>query len=144
MTSGRSLIAVALFALLGSAQAGVAEKPKDLAQRAAEAWLKQVDAGKYQDSWEQSAKILQGAVAKAKWEETMASIRKPLGKRKSRKLQSREASDALGGMPDGKYVVLKFATVFEGKGAQVETVTTTLEPGGTWRVAGYYVLDPRI
>jgi|GEM_PF-446610 len=115
-------------------------KPEDLAQRAAESWLKRADAGKYGEIWEQSAKVFKGVISRARWEETISGIRQPLGKLSSRKLQSRQYSENLPGAPEGKYVVVKFDTVFEHKPWAVETVTSMLDPDGVWRVSGYVVL----
>jgi Protein of unknown function (DUF4019) len=40
------------------------------------------------------------------------------------------------GAPDGRYVILKYATSFENKKDSVETVTTVFDNDGKWRVAG--------
>jgi hypothetical protein len=132
-------VLLTVLTLLGT-RLSAAPKPEKLAQRAAESWLKNLDAGKYEQSWAQSAKVFKVIVAKAKWEESMAGIRKPLGKLISRKVQSREYSEKLPGSPDGKYVVIKFDAVFEHKADSVETVTSMLDSDGAWRVSGYYVL----
>jgi hypothetical protein len=42
-------------------------KPEDAAQKAAEAWLALVDAGKYGESWEEAATYFKGAVTKDQW-----------------------------------------------------------------------------
>ena len=102
--------------------------------------MKRADAGKYGEIWEQSAKVFKGVIPRARWEETISGIRQPLGKLSSRKLQSRQYSENLPGAPEGKYVVVKFDTVFEHKPWAVETVTSMLDPDGVWRVSGYVVL----
>ncbi len=139
MTLGRLAGIVLLLTLVGARLEAV-EKPEDLAQRAAKSWLTHLDAGKYGQSWAQSAKVFKTIVPRTKWEESMSGIRKPLGKLVSRRVQSREFSEKLSGSPDGKYVVIKFDTVFEHKTSAVETVTSVLDSDGVWRVSGYYVL----
>jgi len=119
--------------------ARAADKPEDLAQRAGESWLKLVDSGDADASWEQAAKLFKGAVTKDKWKEALAGVRPPLGKVVSRKLKSRQYAEQLPGAPDGKYVVLQYDTVFEKKAAAVETVTPMLDADGVWRVSGYFV-----
>ena len=114
-------------------------KPEDAAQAAAESWLKLVDAGKYEESWEQAAKVFKDAVTKDQWTQASVGARTPLGKLKSRKLKSRAYTEQLPGAPDGKYVVIRFDTIFEHKAATVETVTPMLEPDGAWRVTGYFL-----
>jgi Protein of unknown function (DUF4019) len=104
---------------------------------AAEAWLHQVDAGHYAESWDQSAAVLRGAVTKSQWEQSLQAVRGQLGKLSVRSLKSAAATSSLPGAPEGKYVVIQFATTFAQRPA-VETVTPMWEQGG-WRVAGYYV-----
>jgi hypothetical protein len=116
-----------------------AEGPEDVAQRAAESWLKLVDDGQYGASWEQAAKMFKGAVTKEQWMQAGRGAREPLGKLVTRKLKSRQYTEKLPGAPDGKYVVIQFDTVFAGKSSAVETVTPMLDPDGIWRVSGYYV-----
>jgi Protein of unknown function (DUF4019) len=93
-------------------------KPEDGAQAAAESWLKLVDSGDYDASWDQAAKLFKGAVTKGQWKQAMAAARVPLGKLVSRKVKSREYKEQLPGAPDGKYVVIQFDTVFEKKGVR--------------------------
>src|SRR6185295_1563712 len=57
------------------------------AQDAAEKWLALVDAGKYTESWEAMSAPFKKEVSKRKWKPTIEEIRRPLGKRDSRKLK---------------------------------------------------------
>jgi Protein of unknown function (DUF4019) len=116
-----------------------ANTPEDAAQAAADSWLKLVDTGNYEASWEQAAKVFKSAVTKDQWTQTAGAVRTPLGKLISRKLKSREYTEQLPGAPDGKYVVIQFDAVFENKAAAVETVTPMLDPHGVWRVSGYFI-----
>jgi hypothetical protein len=131
------LAAIVVAMLAGAAQA--ADKPEDLAQTAAEAWLKLTDAGDGAASWEQAAKLFKEAVTKDQWIQALAGVRPPLGKLVSRKLASRQYSEALPGAPAGKYVVVQYDTVFEHKTSAVETITPMLDPDGVWRVSGYLI-----
>lgn len=134
----RLSIVCALAVFLGS-PAWAAEKPEDAAQAAAESWLKLVDDGKYEESWDQAAKLFKGAVTKEQWKMAVAGVRGPLGKLVSRKLKSREYMEKVPGGPDGKYVVIQYDTVFEQKASAVETVTPMVDPDGAWRVSGYFI-----
>lgn len=109
------------------------------ATAAAEAWLKLVDAAKYDESWQELAGFAQKAVKQADWAKSLDTFRTPLGKVAGRKLKSAEYFTTLPGAPDGEYVVLQFATEFEHKKAAVETITPMKEKDGKWRVSGYYV-----
>ena len=135
----RSLAWLCLAAGLLVTPSWSAEAPEDTAQVAAESWLNLVDQGSYEASWDRAAKLFKGTVTKEQWKQAAAGARTPLGKLVSRKVKSREFTQKLPGAPDGKYVVIQFATVFENKDAAVETVTPMLDPDGAWRVSGYFV-----
>ena len=139
MSPRRSFMIGCLIALFVAAPAVTADKPEDAAQAAAESWLKLVDDGKYPGSWEQAAKLFKGAVKQTDWKQIAAGVRTPLGKLVSRKLKSREYTEKMPGAPDGKYVVIRYDTVFENKAAAVETVTPMVDPDGAWRVSGYFI-----
>jgi hypothetical protein len=134
----RLSIVCALAVFLGS-PAWADQKPEDAAQAAAESWLKLVDDGRYEEPWDQAAKLFKGAVTKEQWKLAIAGVRGPLGKLVSRKLKSREYMEKVPGGPDGKYVVIQYDTVFEKKASAVETVTPMVDPDGAWRVSGYFI-----
>jgi hypothetical protein len=129
---------IGVILALSVARAGDAGAEK-AAVAAADAWLAQVDAGKFAASWDEAAKIFQRSVPKAQWEQAVGAVRVPLGKVVSRAFARAHYTESLPGAPDGKYVVIQYATTFENKKAAVETVTPALDPDGRWRVSGYYV-----
>jgi len=135
----RDLVGVAIVALVVVGAARAAEKPEDLAQSAAESWLKLTDAGDAGASWDQAAKLFKGAVTKEKWAQALAGVRPPLGKVISRRLSSRQYAEKMPGAPDGKYVTIQYETVFANKASAVETITPMLDPDGVWRVSGYFI-----
>jgi hypothetical protein len=106
---------------------------------AAEKWLAMVDAGNYAASWKEAAAFFRNAVKPEQWEQAMQSVRKPLGKLLSRKVQTKMHRTSLPGAPDGEYVVVQFETSFENKKATRETVTPMMDKDGKWRVSGYYI-----
>jgi hypothetical protein len=128
-------VVLAAFAAVAWAQG-----PEDLAQSTAEAWLKLVDEGKYDAAWEQSARLFRGAVTKEQWRQAASGTRKPLGKLRSRAVKSRQSTTTLPGAPDGKYVVIQYEAVFEGKATAVETITPMLD--ARRRMAGVGLLHP--
>jgi hypothetical protein len=109
------------------------------ALEAATSWLNLVDQEKYGESWEEAASYFKGAVSKEQWQQSMQSVRKPLGKKLSRNLKSQQYRTSLPGAPDGEYVVIQFQTSFEHKKSAIETVTPMKERNGKWRVSGYYI-----
>jgi hypothetical protein len=157
-TAIRGIFLVGLSLVLGSAVAlscSAAPESKDETQdqaangehdeaeqqalSAAEAWLKQVDEGKYAESWDAAAEYLRGAVAKEAFVKALDGVRKPLGAVTARKIKSKEYRTSLPGAPDGQYVVLQFETSFQNKKAAIETVTPMLDKDGKWRVSGYFI-----
>jgi hypothetical protein len=129
-------LAVALAAPSARAQDAAAEKE---AVAAADAWLKVVDSGRYGESWDGAARLFRAAVRKDDWARSLAGVRSPLGKVVSRKVSSRTFTRTLPGAPDGKYVVIEYATWFENKRTAIETVTPMLDEDGRWHVSGYFI-----
>jgi len=114
------------------------EKPEQIAQKQAEHWLALIDAGHYDESWEQAAEIFKSAVTKESWKQQVSAVRGQTGKLKSRALKSAEYKESLPNAPAGKYVVIEFGSVFD-VGPAVETVVPMQEKDGTWKVSGYFV-----
>jgi hypothetical protein len=135
----RAVVSVGIVVAVLAAPVRAADKPEDLAQSAAESWLKLTDAGNAGASWDQAAKLFKGAVTKEQWTQALAAVRPPLGKVISRKVTARQYSENVPGGPDGKYVTIQYETVFENKASAVETITPMLDPDGIWRVSGYFI-----
>jgi Protein of unknown function (DUF4019) len=139
-SGGTRIVSVGMLVLLLTAlNVQAQEKPETLAQQSAEAWLQLVDSGKFGESWDESASLFKGAVAKGQWEHMLHATRDPLGKLQSRKLTSASYTKSLPGAPDGEYVVTRYDSSFEHKQSAVETITSMLDKDGTWRVSGYYI-----
>ena len=141
MTKTKRYAAIGI-AVLGLCLAGsvvTRADAQDNAVQAAKAWVALVDAGQYGESWETAAVLFKNATAKKQWEQTLAAVRKPLGKLVSRELKSKTYRESLPGAPDGQYVIIQFATSFANKKSGIETVTPMLDKDGQWRVSGYYI-----
>jgi len=131
---------LALALLLGVSSAVQAQqKPEQLAQQSADAWLALVDSGQYAESWQEASQLFKAHVTKEQWQDALRATRDPLGKMLSRKLKSATYKTTLPGAPDGEYVVLQYESSFEHKQSAVETVTPMLDKDGKWRVSGYYI-----
>jgi len=114
-------------------------KSDPAAERAANEWLKLIDAGDARASWRATATLFRKAVTEEQWTQSLAAARSPLGAVVNRTLKHAESVTQLPGAPDGDYVVMQFDTQFEKKRAGVETVTPMLDTDGRWRVSGYFV-----
>ncbi len=133
----RSVVAAGLVAM--SLHVVAQDTPEQMAQRSDQAWLSTVDAARYPESWEMASTMFRSAVSKEMWVTKIGSVREPLGRVESRKLQAATYSKTLPGAPDGEYVVAKFRTSFEHKRDAVETVVSAREKDGSWRLAGYFI-----
>ena len=102
-------------------------------------WLVLQDAGKYDETWEQSAAYVKNLLNQQKWSAVMKAQRAPQGAVKSRTLQSSSYATELPGMPDGKYVVLIYKTSFEKKATAIETIIPMQEEDGQWKVMTYRI-----
>ena len=139
----KAMTRVTLAAMLLLPLAAVAAEKHDDAEKkaveAAEAWLKLVDQAKYGEAWDSAAEYLKNAVSKEDFGKSLAAVRKPLGKLKSRELKAKQYATSLPGAPDGEYVVIQFKTVFENKKATIETITPMLDKDKKWRPSGYFI-----
>ena len=134
-----STLLMAMLAVGGVRGAQALETPETVAQAADVAWLDMVDAGRYDESWRAASASFQAGVSEQRWKDAAGAARDPLGQLKTRKLASATYTKTLPGAPDGEYVVCVYAATFEHKASAQETVISTLEKDGTWRVAGYFV-----
>lgn len=83
--------------------------------------------------------MFRSAVTEESWDKTIEAVRTPLGKVETRKLMKATYTKTLPGAPDGEYVVIQYQTSFEHKKEAVETVISTREKDGGWRLAGYFI-----
>jgi hypothetical protein len=118
----------------------IVAKPEDAAQIAAEKWLAFVDAAKFGEAWDASAKTFRTSVPREEFTKGAGGQHGQLGSLVSRKVQSRTPQKKLPNAPPGDYMVVEFATDFTQE-KTIETVALTPE-AGVWRVSGYQV-SPR-
>jgi hypothetical protein len=112
---------------------------EDAATLSVTTWLKFIDSGNYQRSWESASEFFKTQINADDWVKTAIKARSPLGEVVSRKMISQLYKTAIQGAPDGEYVVIEFSTEFENKKSATETITPVLDPDGQWRVSGYYI-----
>jgi Protein of unknown function (DUF4019) len=136
----------ALFALgllgcsrIATTQAAAQDAKELAAQRADTVWLALVDTGQYEESWKRAGAAFQSAVTQDKWVDTIQHVREQMGKMVTRRLKSASFATTLPGVPDGEYEILIFETSFQHKQVAYETVVTSREKDGVWRVVGYYI-----
>lgn len=136
MTTTRRAFALGVTALvLAAGNLRAAEAP----EKAAQAWLATVDAGKYAESWDEAAALFKGAVSRTDWVAALDQVRKPLGKIVSRKLRGSKFTTDIPGAPPGEYVIIQYDTTFANAAGKTETITPMKDKDGVWRVSGYYI-----
>lgn len=138
----RAVVSILMLVMIGGfarvAQAD-GKAAVEAAKKAAEAWLKLVDEGKYQESWDDASTSFKDHVTAEQWSKMIGVARNPLGAVISRNFKLARYSTSLPGAPDGEYVVIQYDTSFANKKAAVETITPMLDKDGQWRVSGYYI-----
>ncbi|MBB3104552.1 DUF4019 domain-containing protein [Azomonas macrocytogenes] len=132
-------IAMSVCMLLPSLAWSESTTHVDKAKSSTTTWLAITDSLEYASSWEQTAELFQKAVPKQNWQSQLEKTRLPLGAVKSREFKVAETARVLPGVPEGQYVVLQYETQFEKSPKMIETVTSTLDGDGTWKVVGYYI-----
>jgi hypothetical protein len=132
------LLALCLF-LSGALVAAQEISKGTAAMTATEKWLALVDEERYGESWNEAAPYFKDAVQQEQWVQSLEARRKPFGRAVSREMKKMTYKTSLPGAPDGEYMVIQFATSFGKKRAAVETVTTTVDRDGSWRVSGYFI-----
>jgi hypothetical protein len=113
------------------------KQKKQAALTAAQQWLKLVDAGKYGEAWDTSAKANKDGIERDGMDLAYLGLFQSLGPIKSRELKSNEYKTQLTRAPVGEYAVIQFSTQFT-KGRVTETVVLTREADSVWCVSGYF------
>lgn len=124
-----------------------------VAESAALAWFRLLDAGKYGESWSAASTLFQERVSQRGWQSKINRGRSALGPLHSRKLLWAVFAQAIPppacwtdvrvssclAAPNGKYVIVKFSSYYSRK--VIETVVAEKDSDGLWRVADYYIAD---
>lgn len=131
--------ALAAALLLRTVQAE--EDPKAAAVAAMEVWLKGIDEGDYEQSWDQASAFFRGAVTKEQWVAALKAVRGPLGKCEKRQLISAAYQTEIpenGTITKGDFVIAQFDAAYANMKYTVETVTF-MKDDGVWKAGGYFV-----
>ena len=107
--------------------------PDAVKEEAALGWLKLVDDGNWQASYEAAGTTFQAPNTVETWRDASQLARVPLGA-----VLSREAISFQSIASPEEYFVVQFRTDFENKAGATESVTLERE-GGEWRVVGYFI-----
>jgi uncharacterized protein DUF4019 len=106
---------------------------------AGDAWLKLVDQGRYENSWEIGALSFQLTISKKEWNKALEAMRKPLGTVVSRQLLEQRVAYNPKGLPQGEYLVLYYKTAFSNRADANELLTLQKQNNGQWKLLTYHV-----
>lgn len=128
------VFAAVVIAFTISAMTYAAEK-EDIAKAygAALKWLNILDAGRYDESWNEASTFFKTDVSRNDAKRTFEEFRLPLGEIKKRKIKLSEFNKA----PDGDYLDFVFESDFGNKNSATETVEMVRERDGAWKVSSW-------
>jgi hypothetical protein len=138
MTSSLRFIVIGIGALLIATSFARADDNQQAgdALAVAKAWLAQIDAGNYDQSYNDGGSALHEKVPEDKWTKILKTERPPLGKVKSRtEADHAYHPNGFEGV-DGEFFVVSYHTAFETKPDEIEYVVLRRE-GGRWHGVGY-------
>jgi hypothetical protein len=125
----------------GVPQGTVNEKDPDVAaaRKAALAWLALADAGKFEETWVEAAAVFQKAQTKAAWAKGLGGARPTMGKIVTRTYLNHEIRTVLPNLPAGKYITVRFTSVFENHKDGAESVTLVKDGTRGFRMMSYFL-----
>jgi D-alanyl-D-alanine carboxypeptidase len=112
----------------------LAEADRTSLRTLTENWLKLIDAGKFDESWEDLSEGLKAKFPKEKWQAALQPFVGKAGKIKTRRFKSVDYSD-----PEAETVAVDFESSFTKHLTALEIVTLELGKDGKWHVAGYSI-----
>lgn len=121
----------------GSAQA----VPEELqAVQAGLRWLEEVDAGRYEAAWRETAEMFREGIGPTRWGEYVGRVRSRLQAVQQREVGQAIPATQLPEAPPGDYVLLRWQTQFAGADEPYdELLILRREEAGGWAVCGYYL-----
>jgi beta-lactamase regulating signal transducer with metallopeptidase domain len=118
---------------------------KTAAVAAAESWLKVIDDGHYDLSWENASPDFKKGMTREQWHDASMHVRDPLGKCLSRKFTYARYHSPLkfpnGKTVEGEFVTLHFESSFEHSEATTEMLYFSKDSDGAWKAQGYMILN---
>ena len=130
---------LAIVALVSVAGCHLHSAEIKAATEVSDAWLKQLDQGKFGECWDQTGDGFKTQVPREPWSKQIEAIRTALGPLVSRTSKHAAYTTNISGMPAGEYVVLQYSSSFKNRNTSIEEVTTTKDKDGHWVPLGYYI-----
>jgi opacity protein-like surface antigen len=134
MPRGTLAALLAAFAI----HAAASELETDPAVLAAQSWLASIDAGQYQQGWEDAADSLRVGATREQWEKKLRRARDDRGPVLSRQVKHAKFTKSSYSDP-GTFVEIQFETRFEKHPASRESVSAIRSMDGSWKVSSYTI-----
>jgi uncharacterized protein (TIGR03067 family) len=138
--NGREVITVTRTPKPVADTAEAREAKLEAATRAAEAWLKLIDAGEYVRAWEEADAITKSN-PRDEFAQFFQELARKNGKPLTRTLTSREFERLGSGAPSDFSITLTYHVNYERAGDRTVTVGVVLQADGRWRVQTWW-FDP--
>jgi D-alanyl-D-alanine carboxypeptidase len=103
-------------------------------QKTAESWLKLIEAGKYNESWEAGSEDFKAHITKEKWQTAFQAAAGRIGS-----LRSRKFKELIYAKPGDELTIIDFESSFTKRPQAKETIVLKLEKDGKWRVLSYSI-----
>lgn len=133
-------ISFAAILLMGSSLFAMTEAQEKAGIEASNEWLKLIDQGQYDASWNAASVTLQLTLNQDAWHKYLNLVRKSLGSVKQRTLVGESLAPNPDKLPAGEYELLLYQTTFNGSTtAHDELVSMVLGHDGKWRPVIYQV-----
>lgn len=117
------------------------ERAEQSARAAAQSWLRVVDDGEFEESWEAAASAFQERVPQETWEDRGDQLRDSIQTGASRTLTMVQYRNSLRQTSGGPFVILKYRST--PGDLSIEEVVLTTRIDDTWKVTGYQVTPLR-
>ena len=115
------------------------ESPHHPSTADAEAWLALADAHDGATTWQTAGVQFQNSISASEWAEKLTSARRSLGPLSGRRLAVAQSLDGLPGAPPGRYALLQYHAVYDGRQAVTEQLTLEETAENKWQVVGYFI-----
>lgn len=116
-----------------------ADPDLELAKKAALEWLALLDSGRFEASFDEAALSFQKVQKKPDWAKGLSGARGQVGKFLSRAFLNDEIRTNLPNLPPGKYITVRFKTVFAKYATASESVTLVRDGKRGFRTIAYFL-----
>jgi hypothetical protein len=107
----------------------------EAAQAVAEDWLVLVDDGNYEESYNQTAGVLQEKITQDVWMQQSQQKQEQLGDVQSRTFANAQFRESIPQVGDGPFVLVLFEAKY--RPATFQEIVLTTKEDGEWKIAGY-------